>query len=190
VPERKRLNAQDWVGAAVEALVGGGVPAVAVEPIATRLGATKGSFYWHFANRDALLEAALRQWERTDTDEVIALVEDEPDPRARLHRLLTVAVGGSAGHPGGQVELALLASADHPVVAPVLARVTERRLDYLQRLFAELGLPPAEARRRALFGYTAYLGQAQLTRAARDTVPTGDALAAYIATTISLLTRE
>jgi AcrR family transcriptional regulator len=184
VPERKRLSAQDWVGAAVEALLAGGVAAVAVEPLAARLGTTKGSFYWHFANRDALLEAALRQWERTDTEEVIALVGDEPDPRARLLRLLTVAVGGS----GGRVELALLAGAEHPVVAPVLARVTERRLGYLEHLFAELGLPAPEARRRALLGYTAYLGQAQLSRAARSAVPTGEALAAYIESTSSLLT--
>jgi AcrR family transcriptional regulator len=188
VAERKRLNAQDWVDAAVDALSAGGVAAVAVEPLASGLGTTKGSFYWHFANRDALLEAALRQWERTDTDEVIALVAAEPDARVRLHRLLDVAVGGSAGHPGGQVELALLATPDHSVVAPVLARVTRRRLDYLEALFTELGLAPAEARRRALFGYTAYLGQAQLTRAARGALPSGDDLAAYIDSTTALLT--
>jgi AcrR family transcriptional regulator len=189
VPERKRLSAQDWVAAAVDALVAGGIAAVAVEPLATRLGTTKGSFYWHFANRDALLEAALGQWERTDTDEIIALVADEPDPRRRLHQLLTVAVGAAGRHPGGRVELALLTTPDHPVVAPVLARVTRRRLEYLQQLFAELGLEPAEAHRRALLGYTAYLGQAQLARADPGTVPDGADLAGYIDSTIALLTR-
>jgi AcrR family transcriptional regulator len=188
VPERKRLSAQDWVGAAVEALVAGGIAAVAVEPLATRLGTTKGSFYWHFANRDALLEAALADWERTDTEDVIGMVAAEPDPTTRLHTLLTVAVGGRAEQPGGRVELALLAAPDHPLVAPVLARITERRLGYLEQTFAELGLPPAEARRRALVAYTAYLGHAQLSRATPGAVPAGAGLAAYIDATIALLT--
>jgi AcrR family transcriptional regulator len=189
VPERKRLSAQDWIGAAVEALVAGGVAAVAVEPLAARLGTTKGSFYWHFANRDALLEAALADWERTDTEDVIAFVAGEPDPATRLHTLLTAAVGGRAAQPGGRIELALLAAADHPLVAPVLARITARRLGYLEQTFAELDLPPAEARRRALFAYTAYLGHAQLGRATPGSVPAGADLASYIDTTIALLTR-
>ncbi|WP_308257719.1 TetR/AcrR family transcriptional regulator [Pseudonocardia lacus] len=186
--ERKRLSARDWTDAAVVALAEGGIGAVAVEPLATRLGTTKGSFYWHFANRDALLAAALESWERTDTEEVIALVAAEPDPRTQLHTLLTLAVGGRDGQRGGRVELALLATRDHPLVAPVLARVTARRIDYVARLFGGLGLPPDEARRRGLLAYSAYLGHAQLTQAAPDTVPGGADLAAYVDATIGLLT--
>jgi AcrR family transcriptional regulator len=188
VPERKRLNAQDWVDAAVAALAGGGIGAVAVEPLAARLGTTKGSFYWHFANRDALLAAALESWERTDTEDVIAFVAGEPDARTQLHTLLGQALAGREGQQGGQVELALLATRDHPLVAPVLARVTERRIDYLTRLFADLDQPPDEARRRGLLAYSAYLGHAQLTQAAPGATPTGADLAAYVDATITLLT--
>ena len=60
-----RLSAADWIGAAMEAIVESGVRAVAVEPLAVRLGATKGSFYHHFPNRDALILAALAEWERS-----------------------------------------------------------------------------------------------------------------------------
>jgi AcrR family transcriptional regulator len=188
MPERKRLSAQDWVDAAVAALGSGGVAAVAVEPLAARLGATKGSFYWHFANREALLGAALAHWERTATDDVIAVVEAEPDARSRLHRLMGIALGGDPEHPGERMELALLATADHPLVAPVLERVTARRLDYLQRQFVELGFPAAEARRRGLLAYTAYLGHAQLAHATAAAVPHGPDLAAYVDSTIDLLT--
>ena len=41
--------------AAFRALARGGVEAIAVEPIAAELGTTKGSFYWHFKNRDSLV---------------------------------------------------------------------------------------------------------------------------------------
>lgn len=185
--ERKRLSAQDWTHAAVDALATGGVAAVAVEPIATRLGTTKGSFYWHFANRDALLEAALLSWEHTDTEGVIALVDGTADPRERLHALLELAVGGHPGHHGHRVELALLATPDHPLVAPLLGRVTQRRIGYLEQLFVELGFPPVSARQRGFLAYSAYLGHAQLIRATPDLTPTGADLAAYVDATIEAL---
>ena len=49
------------LAAAFRALARGGVDSIAVEPIAAELGATKGSFYWHFKNRDSLV-AALDEW--------------------------------------------------------------------------------------------------------------------------------
>src|SRR5690606_21017046 len=61
--ERARLSADDWAEAALDLIAEQGVAAVAVEPLARRLGVTKGSFYWHFPSRDALLQAALERWE-------------------------------------------------------------------------------------------------------------------------------
>ena len=188
VADRKTLSAQDWAAAALHALATGGVAAVAVEPIAARLGTTKGSFYWHFSSRDALLEAALLRWERVETEDVIALVEAQPDARTRLRALLTLALGGHSAHPAGnEVELALQATAGHPLVAPVLARVTERRLGYLTGLFGELGFPRGPARQRSLLAYTAYLGHAQLAHSTPGTVPTGQALARYVDAVIAVL---
>jgi AcrR family transcriptional regulator len=187
VADRKRLTAHDWTAAALAALARGGIAAVAVEPIAASLGTTKGSFYWHFGGRDALLEAALLEWERTDTDDVITLVESEPDLLRRLRKLLAAALGTGIERPGGRVELALQASADHPLVAPVLARVTARRLDYLTELFSALEFPPDEARQRSLLAYTAYLGHAQLAHATPEAAPSGDALPAYVDTVIATL---
>jgi AcrR family transcriptional regulator len=190
VTERKRLTARDWTAAALTAISDGGLAAVAVEPLAASLGTTKGSFYWHFANRDALLEAALQEWERTDTDEVITLVEAETDVRRRLRTLLAVAVGGHhTEHSGNRIELALQATATHPLVAPVLARVTRRRLNYLTDQFATLGFPPEGARQRSLLAYTAYLGHAQLVHAAPEAAPSGAELPSYIDAVITTLTR-
>ena len=178
--ERKRLTPRAWAAAALEALAEGGVTAVAVEPVAARLSTTKGSFYWHFRNRDALLEAALLLWERTDTEGVITLLEAEPDPRLRLRDLLTVVLGTPAGHASARVELALQPAAAHPLVAPVLARVTRRRLDYITGLFTALGFPADEARRRSVFAFTAYLGLAQLSHATPEFAPAAAELPAYV----------
>jgi AcrR family transcriptional regulator len=166
-PARK-LTRTDWAQAALVAIGEGGLGAVAVEPLAAQLGVTKGSFYWHFANRAALINAALERWERMHTDAVIRLVDAQPDPRARLERLLRLVVGVT---PEDHIEMSLLASADDPHVAPVLDRVTEQRIAYVSSLYEQLGHPRAEARRRGVLAVSAYLGHLQLARAAPGALP-------------------
>ena len=166
---RPPLGRDAWAAVALDALAAGGLRAVAVEPLAAALGATKGSFYWHFSNREALLVAALERWERQHTDAVVARVEQEPTVERRLRYLFSAVVGAATGD---RVELALLASSDHPVVGPTLRRVTERRIAYVAALFERLGFPPTEARRRSLIAYTTYLGHAQLAHTVPGLLPT------------------
>ncbi len=156
----------------MRALAEGGVTAVAIEPLAARVGATKGSAYWHFPNRDALLEATVLRWEQERTEAVIALVDAEPDPAVRLRLLFSTVLTGAEEYA---VELALLAAADDPIVGPALLRVAERRIGYLTSLFAQLGFGKVHARRRAVFAYAAYLGYAQLGRAIPAVLPDSSA---------------
>jgi AcrR family transcriptional regulator len=60
---RVRLGSDDWLDAARNALILGGIAAVKVEPLATSLGVTAGSFYWHFHNRGALYASLLEDWQ-------------------------------------------------------------------------------------------------------------------------------
>lgn len=137
------------------ALVEGGVAAVAVEPLAAQLGATKGSFYHHFSNREALVAAALEEWERRDTLEVRERLQRISDPRARIHAVMTAAF---THRDGGVRDAALLASARDPLVRPVVERASALRVRYLADTYVELGLSRPQARRRALLTSAAYLG--------------------------------
>jgi AcrR family transcriptional regulator len=151
----------------MEAIVEGGVAAVAVEPLAARLGATKGSFYHHFPNRNALISAALDDWEREQTEAVIARMALIPDPSERLRAILAAALADRAG---AIRDAALVASATHPLVKPVVARVTKRRLSYMTEICMEIGLPQEQARRRVLLLYSSYLGLFDYLRVGLDTI--------------------
>jgi AcrR family transcriptional regulator len=181
--KRESLAAGDWTEAALRALAHGGLAAVAVEPLAKSLGTTKGSFYWHFADRNALLGAALELWEQRDTDQVLAGIDETQDAEKRLRNLLRLAfmsVRGDTAGGAGAIELALQASAAHPLVASTLARVTGRRLAALSRLYSELGLSRARARDQALLAYTAFLGHAQMGRSTPDLLPRGRAFGRHV----------
>ena len=156
---RDPLSRQTWEKAALEAMARSGLAGVAVEPLAARLGATKGSFYWHFASREALIVAALERWERDYTDYVIARVEAEPRIEERIRLLFTIVLGSARNE---LVEVSLLSSSQDPLVRPRLERVTERRVAYVASLFETLGFSRAESRRRSLLAYCAFLGHAQL----------------------------
>jgi len=183
-----RLSADDWIDAATAAMAERGVAGVAVEPLAERLGVTKGSFYWHFPNRDALLTATLERWAQEETEAAIAALDRIADPRERLEQLVVRALtddstsdaADTAGSRFGHAfHLAVSDAADDPIVQPILRRVSERRLDYLIDCFRALGLPRGEARHRALLAYAAYLGTLRLTREAPERLPEGEAAAAY-----------
>jgi AcrR family transcriptional regulator len=177
-----RLSAASWAAAALDALIESGVQAVAVEPLAVRLGATKGSFYWHFTNRDALLAAALDLWEKR-YNASIASFDRNPDPARRLAFLFADVMSGSTD------EVNLLAAADHPLVGPVVRRVAARRTDYLIDLFRQMGYTLGEARRRGLLAHQVYIGYIEMAKRLPELLPSGVASERhYVETVHAMLT--
>jgi AcrR family transcriptional regulator len=150
-----------WVEAALRALAAGGPDAVRIEPLAKELGVTKGGFYWHFADRRALLEEMLDTWERVSIDEAIERVEREGgDARDRLRRLFALA---SAGDELARLVLRTdLAVRDwarrEPAVAARLQRVDNRRMEYLRSLFAGFCPDADEVEARGLVTMSLFVG--------------------------------
>lgn len=177
---RRRLSGDDWAEAALRAIADGGLAAVAVEKLAARLGTTKGSFYWHFQNREALVRAALRLWEHRHTEVIIGSIEQISDPADRLRRLFTLITDDTHPRAENRIEVALVASAGDPMVAAALGRVTERRIGYVADLFTQLGMEPPAARQRALLAYSAWLGHTQLVHAVPQALPRGADQRAYL----------
>ena len=163
----RRLTPEDWARAALKAIARGGIDAVAVEPIAAELGATKGSFYWHFKNRDALIEAALERWAQRKTEAVIEHLESEPDPARRLR---IVVEGGLERGPNDRVEVALLANPGHPAAVRAVRRVAERRISYMADQLMALGWDSQDARDRAVLLAYVYVGNLHLAHIAPKVV--------------------
>ena len=153
-----RRTREHWIRAALEVLRDEGVERVRVEPLALKLGVTKGSFYWHFENREALIEAALDTWVADGTEAAIRTVSaTEESPKAKLRALWALVHDKSLGDMRTEVAIRDLGQRDAAVQARV-QQVDERRMEFLRSLFRGMGLTAAQAEVRSLLVYSLLIG--------------------------------
>jgi AcrR family transcriptional regulator len=144
-----------WVDAALQALATGGPDAVRVEALAAGLGVSKGGFYWHFKDRQALLGEMLDSWEKAVAEDVITRIESQPaEPRAKLQQLFELA--RTADFP---VELAIRDWARRErTVAKRVRRVDNRRMEYLRSLFGQFCADEEEVEARSMLTFSLFIG--------------------------------
>ncbi len=149
----QRLGPHDWFVGALETLGREGVIGVNVENIARSIGATKGSFYHHFRDKEELIDWLLEYWETELTDKVTTHVSHlHGTPAEQLLALLEFI----AENETNRYDASMRAWAMHDErVATVVRRVDRKRLAYAGDLFLKMGFPAdqAEMRSRMLYHY-------------------------------------
>jgi AcrR family transcriptional regulator len=144
-----------WIDAALQALAAGGPDGVRVEALAASLGVSKGGFYWHFTDRQALLVEMLDAWERAGTEEVIARIDGQPvSAQAKVRELFALAPSADFA-----VELALRDwSRRDADVAERLRGVDSRRMAFLRSMFAQFCSDENDAEARSMLAYSLLIG--------------------------------
>ena len=153
-----RGSREGWLAAAREAFVESGLDAVKIQPLAAKLGLSRTSFYWFFADRSELLDALLAEWEETNTRSLIRATEDYAGSIAEaVLNLLSVFFPNGAFEP--RLDLAVrgwaLQSDD---VAALINTADEARLDAIRRMFERFGFAAPEADVRARTIYLVQIG--------------------------------
>ena len=152
-----RLAADDWIAAGLEVLVESGVAAVKILPIAKRLGVTRGSFYWHFKSREALLGRLLDVWEGRNTS---AILRAAATPGTLIDRYIALSrlwLGWSDFDP--RLDAAVREWSRHdPTVLEKLRAADEQRVAALTEMIEPEGHDPAMARYRARTLYHMQMG--------------------------------
>ena len=139
------------------ALCEAGPSAVKAEPLAIRLGVSKGSFYWHFRDVPAFQGALLADWE------LRAVSRATPSSDGAVPRLRKLAQ--DLADPDAE-DLALRSWAQsHPGAAAAIRRVDEARLTLLRELLNETGIGNPEMARIL---YAAAVGMTTLDAARPD----------------------
>jgi len=153
------LTRECWAKAALTAVGRGGVANVKVETLAKSLRVTKGSFYWHFKDRDDLLQEMLIYWRRNLTDKIANNIQKLTEPRQKLIHLIEVASGKRPDVPGGRIEHSLREWAHSSDIArAAVAIVDAERLKTIAGVYRELGLSPAKAKIASLMMLSHIIG--------------------------------
>lgn len=149
--DRQTLGPHDWIQAALVLLAERGVEGVKVDVLARRIGITRGSFYWHFADRAALLREMREHWAFEATDAVIEEVDTLGAPPVdRLTEVITRWADAIAS----STERAVRDWARLDVeTAERLASIDRRRLAYLEGLVWASGIQTQDASIRAFMLY-------------------------------------
>lgn len=167
--KRPRLDRTAWVSAALEVLAKEGIDGVRIEVLATRLGVTKGSFYWHFKDRPALYAAMLDHWRQQVVVQIMDRLKAIEDPQERYRCMMRLPSDKSP--PNFDLELAVrLWARRDPGARAALAEADDLRIDFIAEVIVAAGAPVETARGRAvlIFAYlrigTALMDEATLTQ--------------------------
>ena len=156
---RTQLDPERWIEAAIDVLAREGISGLRVEVIAKRCGVTKGSFYWHFRDRQALLDAVLQHWKTgriRDIEKTTAGISGQE--REQLQYVIDV-YGANRNRKGMSIELAIRDWARHDAgAAAVVEEVDLYRLECTRKLFVATGMTDAEAKSRSLLLYACVFG--------------------------------
>lgn len=156
---RQPFGREDWIAAARIELIAAGVNAVKIGRLARRLRVTRGGFYWHFTSRADLLRQLLKAWEHASTVAFERTLTSE-DIRNGPKEFLSFAalwIRETEFVPAYDTAVRDWARTSREAAAAV-ARVDQRRIDVLHRIFKELGFSEPEALVRARITYFHQVG--------------------------------
>lgn len=156
---RLQLDPERWIDAAIDVLANEGVAGLRVEVLAKHCGVTKGSFYWHFKDKQGLLDALLDRWKNGRIRDIEKITSVTPgQERDQLHYAIEV-YGASRNRKGMLIELAVRDWARHDTQAAAVVELVDLyRLECTRKLFVAAGMSDAEAKSRSLLLYACVFG--------------------------------
>ncbi len=150
---KETLHRDVWLKKALDVLFSHGINDVKVEILARELDVTKGSFYWHFKNREALLNEMVDWWRNNQFEFIKTLdvghIRDAPN-------LIRSVIDFTDHTDDSHHDVAMREFARfNDYAALAVAEIDQRRIDYLKLLFAAAGFDEAESllRAQALYFY-------------------------------------
>ncbi len=158
------LDRAAWIKAAIASLAEHGRDGLRVEVLAKNLGVTKGSFYWHFKDRQDLLTAVLEQWKEGRIRDIVKQTTAAPGAElAQIFHVIDV-YAANRNRKGIPIELAVRDWARRdPKAAAVVAEVDATRIECAKRLFVACGVAEDEAAVRSALIYAYVFGVSLLS---------------------------
>ncbi|GAB3016158.1 TetR/AcrR family transcriptional regulator [Mycobacterium bourgelatii] len=158
-----------WLQTGYAILADEGFKALKIDNLTSRLGVTKGSFYWHFTDMAAYKEALVAnwaQWRDEDHKQFNELAELEP--RERLIEMMATLVSPRYW----MLERAMREWArSDPQAAASVGQADRRTRLAVRQAFLDHGFDPKTAEQRATWTFALGIGALHLSKSKRAHVP-------------------
>lgn len=154
---RDPLCRQDWINAARDLLIQGGIEHVRIGRLAESLNVTRGGFYWLFSSRDDLLDELLEDWKKTNTlifEKILNAERKGIDELKALFNMWLQEDEYSPPYDSAVRDWARMSEA----TAKAVKEVDSRRIELMKNIFLDLGYPEDEAFVRARITYFHQVG--------------------------------
>ena len=156
-PERSQLQRFDWLLTALDIFVAEGIDAVRITRLANELGVTRGSFYWHFTNRDDLIESLVAYWRDKNTSVIVEAVSSATSLSDGIFNFFDTCVDSNLFDP--RLDLAIREWARRSEdIRQQIDQADETRVKAITSLFSRYAYPMPEAFIRARVIYFAQIG--------------------------------
>jgi len=156
-PERTQLQRFDWLQQALEIFVAEGIDAVRITCLANDLGVTRGSFYWHFQNREDLIDSLVRYWKDKNTAAIIDSISESASLADGILRFFETCIDAALFDP--RLDLAIREWARRSTeIHSLVDSEDASRIEALRSFYERHGYPMPQALIRARVLYYSQIG--------------------------------
>lgn len=155
--DRSQLQRFDWLHQALEIFVGEGIEAVRITRLADDLGVTRGSFYWHFQNREELIDSLVSYWKDKNTAAITDSMTQASSLADGIFRFFETCIDSQQFDPRLDLALREWARRSAPIHA-LLDQEDAARIEALQQFFLRFDYPLPQALIRARVLYYSQIG--------------------------------
>jgi AcrR family transcriptional regulator len=148
-----------WIYEGFAILEEAGPDQLTIDELCRRLKLTKGSFYYHFKNRQDYIRSLLEFWEEDSTQRIINLSQSEESDREKLDRLTELVTK----EQNRSLEVKIRSWATHDEkIRLYQQRVDEQRMNYAKKLCATVYKDNVDSNMLAQIYYTILIGSQHL----------------------------
>ena len=150
------LSREVWLEKALDVVSRAGGAKLRIDNLVKDVGVTKGSFYWHFKNRDEFVYSLIDYWHERYTLTVSDYLDEyEGSAKEKLRKLMEMVFVGQLTRHDLAIRTWAIAE---PKLQKLVKRTDDHRLNYLRKLFRGIGFDKdgADLRARVFLGEAAW----------------------------------
>lgn len=139
-----KVTRTEWLEHAQTILIHKGAAFIKIDRMAKELGVTRGGFYWHFTNRQALLDALLERWQKEQDPYLKNLRAKDIPPKDRIRALFNEFISEEYYVPSLDAAIREWARTSEKA-ATAIENIDQLRISALADTFCDMGYDKDEA---------------------------------------------